>query len=64
MGKGSGTGRKVETHVEFVISDETRDRHGTVIPIKSWEIKNYNKNGIVGYQHDVYGGWGEFQTQI
>lgn len=45
--------------VEFVISDETRDRHGTVIPIKSWEIKNYNKNGIVGYQHDVYGGWGE-----
>lgn len=45
--------------VEFIISDETRDRHGTVIPIKSWEIKNYNKNGIVGYQHDVYGGWGE-----
>jgi len=45
--------------VEFVISDETRDRHGTVIPIKSWNIKNYNKNGIVGYQHDVYGGWGE-----
>ena len=45
--------------VEFVISDETRDRHGTVIPIKSWDIKNYNKNGIVGYQHDVYGGWGE-----
>ena len=34
-------------------------RHGTVIPIKSWNIKNYNKNGIVGYQHDVYGGWGE-----
>lgn len=45
--------------VEFVISDETRDRHGTVIPIKSWNIKNYNKNGIVGYQHEVYGGWGE-----
>lgn len=45
--------------VEFVISDETRDRHGTVIPIKSWNIENYNKNGIVGYQHDVYGGWGE-----
>lgn len=45
--------------VEFVISDETRDRHGTVIPIKSWNIKDYNKNGIVGYQHDVYGGWGE-----
>lgn len=45
--------------IEFVISDETRDRHGTVIPIKSWNIKNYNKNGIVGYQHEVYGGWGD-----
>ena len=45
--------------VEFVISDESRDRHGTVIPIKSWNIKNYNKNGIVGYQHKVYGGLGE-----
>ena len=45
--------------VEFVISDESRDRHGTVIPVSAWKIKNYNKNGIVGYQHEVYGGWGE-----
>ena len=45
--------------VEFVISDESRDRHGTVIPISSWNIDQYNKNGIVGYQHEVYGGWGE-----
>lgn len=42
--------------VEFVISDETRDRHGTVIPVKNWKIDHYNENGIVGYQHSVYGG--------
>ncbi len=41
---------------EFVISDATRDRHGTVLDIDGWELKNFNKNGIVGYQHDVYGG--------
>lgn len=41
--------------IEFVISDESRDRHGTVIPIKSWGLENFNANGIVGYQHDVYG---------
>jgi hypothetical protein len=41
--------------VEFVISDETRDRHGTVVPIDAWKLKNFNGNGIVGYQHDVYG---------
>lgn len=45
--------------IEFVISDETRDRHGTVIPVKSWNLDSYNKNGIVGYQHEVYGGWGD-----
>lgn len=42
--------------VEFVISDETRDRHGTVIPLAAWQLDQYNKNGIVGYQHNVYGG--------
>lgn len=41
--------------VEFIISDETRDRHGTIIPVRSWNIDSYNKNGIVGYMHDVYG---------
>lgn len=44
--------------VEFVISDETRDRHNTVIPIRAWNLDNFNRNGIVGYQHEVYGsGW-------
>ena len=41
--------------IEFVISDESRDRHGTVIPLNNWRLGNFNANGIVGYQHDVYG---------
>ena len=41
--------------VEFVISSENKDRHGTVIPIDNWDLDNFNKNGIVGYQHEVYG---------
>ena len=41
--------------VEFVISDATRDRHRTVIPVESWSLDNFNNNGIVGYQHEVHG---------
>lgn len=42
--------------VEFIISDETKDRHGTVLPVDKWQLDNFNRNGIVGYQHNVYGG--------
>lgn len=41
--------------VQFVISDETKDRHGTVLNMDGWNLDNFNANGIVGYQHDVYG---------
>lgn len=41
--------------IPFVISDESKDRHGTIIPIKGWELDAFNRNGIVGYQHNVYG---------
>lgn len=41
--------------VEFVISTEAKDRHGTVLSIDGWILNKYNKNPIVGYQHDVYG---------
>lgn len=56
-----GFSRKVGKDVEetrtidFAISDESRDRHGTIIPIRAWDLENFNKNGIVGYQHNVYG---------
>lgn len=40
-----------DRRLEFVISDNTMDRHGTIIPVSSWDLTNYNKNGIVAYQH-------------
>jgi len=43
--------------VEFVISTDTVDRHGTVLNMNNWELENFNKNGIVGYQHEVHGSW-------
>ncbi len=42
--------------IPFVISSSDRDRHGSVVNMKGWELENYNLNPIVGYQHDVYGG--------
>lgn len=46
---------KKTRYVEFVISDGTKDRHNSVIEPSGWNLENFNKNGIVGYQHDVYG---------
>lgn len=42
--------------VEFVISDSTRDRHKTKLNSKGWQLDNYLRNPIVGYNHNVYGG--------
>jgi len=41
--------------ISFIISSEKKDAHGTVLSIDGWDLKRYKKNGIVGYQHDVYG---------
>lgn len=41
--------------LEFTISNESRDRHGTILKADGWELEAYNNNGIVGYQHNVYG---------
>lgn len=49
--------RKVEEEdrtVEFVASDASVDSYGTVLNPEGWNLARYNKNGIVGYQHDVY----------
>lgn len=43
--------------IPFVISNSTRDRHRTVLNMKNWELDNYRDNPIVGYQHQVYGGY-------
>lgn len=41
--------------VTFKISSDRKDRHGTVMNMDNWQLDNFNRNGIVGYQHDVYG---------
>ena len=43
--------------VVFVASDATRDTAGTVLNPYGWQLDRFNKNGIIGYQHKVYGGW-------
>lgn len=41
--------------VQFVISTDAKDRHGTKLNMKNWQLDNFNRNPIVGYQHNVYG---------
>ena len=40
---------------EFIISTSTRDRHKTILNPEGWNLDNYRKNPIVGYQHNIYG---------
>jgi len=42
--------------IDFVISDGSKDRHRTIIGIDQWDLEAFNRNGIVGYMHNVYGG--------
>ena len=44
-----------ERKVEFVISTERKDRHGDVVMVNGWELTDYNRNGIVAYQHLTWG---------
>ena len=49
----SGESRKVT----FVASDGTRDTAGTVLNQDGWDLERFNNNGIIGYQHKVYGNY-------
>tara|TARA_R110000868_G_scaffold108761_5_gene296618 strand:- start:1763 stop:2338 length:576 start_codon:yes stop_codon:yes gene_type:complete len=41
---------------EFIISNETVDRHGTVFKIDGWQnLDVYNRNAIVSYNHNAGG---------
>jgi len=42
--------------IKFIISTGNKDRGGEVINMDNWNLKNFNENPIIGYQHDVYGG--------
>lgn len=41
---------------EFVASDASRDSDGQVCNPDGWDLERFNKNGVIGYQHDIYGG--------
>ncbi len=41
--------------IEFVISTSDKDRHNSILNQKNWDLKNYKRNPIFGYQHNVYG---------
>jgi hypothetical protein len=41
--------------IQFIASTDRKDRHGTVLDLDGWELDAFNNNGIIGYQHDVYG---------
>ena len=43
--------------VTFVASDDTKDSAGTVLNQDNWDLTRFNKNGVIGYQHKVYGSW-------
>lgn len=52
--KSENTGERKMT---FVASDATRDSAGTVLNQNNWNLERFNNNGVIGYQHKVYGGW-------
>lgn len=52
--------RKVDEEsrtITFVASDDTKDSAGTVLNQDNWDLRRFNSNGVIGYQHKVYGGW-------
>ena len=40
--------------VEFVASTGAVAPYGTVLPPDLWDLNRYARNGVVGYQHDIY----------
>lgn len=44
--------------IEFVISSEQRDRYDTVLLLDRWELDNYKKNPVVGFNHPFFS-WSE-----
>lgn len=40
--------------VPFVFSDESRDAHGTILPVEGWVLDRFNKNGIVFFNHNSW----------
>ena len=53
---------KESRKVTFIASDGSRDSAGTVLNQSGWDLSRFNTNGIIGYQHKVYGGWDDTEN--
>ena len=40
--------------IQFVFSDESRDAHGTILPVEGWVLDRFNKNGIAFFNHNSW----------
>ena len=49
--------------ITFVASDGTRDSEGTVLNPDGWDLTRFNKNSVIGYQHDIYG-WSDDPDKV
>lgn len=52
--------------LDFVISDGSRDRHGTRINPKGWDLRSFKKNPIALFAHDnrfPIGTWSDIRTE-
>lgn len=45
---------KEKRFAEFVISSEAVDSYGTVFRLSGWDLKRYNQNPLVGYNHQIF----------
>ena len=43
--------------VTFVASDGSRDSAHTVLNQAGWDLKRFNSNPVIGYNHEIYGAW-------
>ena len=43
--------------ITFVASDGSRDSAHTVLNQKGWDLRRFNANPIIGYNHEIYGAW-------
>ena len=43
--------------VTFVASDGSRDSAHTVLNQAGWDLRRFNANPIIGYNHEIYGAW-------
>jgi HK97 family phage prohead protease len=43
--------------VTFIASDESRDSAHTILIQDGWDLSRFEKNPIIGYNHQVYGSW-------